>query len=293
MPPVDTFDSDFHLTAVLAGLYVYPIKSCAGIALDSSELDETGLAWDRAWMVVTPTGDFVTQRTLPRMALVRPQLRRYDMVLRAPGMLALHLPLESAESPREVRVWRDTVQAWDMGDLAAQWLSDFLGQPLRLVRADPERPRMASTDWTGGLAAPYLFADGYPLLVASQASLDGLNQRLRRAGHAPVGMDRFRPNIVLSGLDAHDEDRLEMLHIGPPENEVRLQPVKPCVRCPVPNIDPATALSDPAVGDTLQTYRADARLGGGVTFGMNAILRAGAGQVLRVGQPVSADYRFD
>ncbi|WP_198969195.1 MOSC domain-containing protein [Xylophilus sp. ASV27] len=282
------------LSAVVAQLLVYPVKSCAGISLQTAELDETGLAWDRAWMVVDAEGEFVSQRSLPRMALVRPQLEPNELVLRAPGMLALHLALDAAESPCTVRVWKDTVPAWSMGPLAAQWFSDFLGQPLRLVRFDPEHRRLSSLQWTGGIEAPNLFSDGYPLLVASQASLDGLNQRLQRAGHAPVGIERFRPNLVLAGTEAHDEDRVDTMHVDTGDGVgVALQPVKPCVRCPIPNIDPATAHSDPAVGDALQSYRADPRMQGGITFGMNAIVRAGAGQVLRVGQAVRADWRFD
>jgi len=108
-----------------------------------------------------------------------------------------------------------------------------------------------------------------------------------------VGMERFRPNVVLAGFGAHDEDRVDMVRVGAGGHEVRLQLVKPCSRCPIPNIDPATAQSSPTVADTLQTYRQDARMGGAITFGMNAIVLQGAGQVLRVGQRVAADVRFE
>lgn len=106
-------------------------------------------------------------------------------------------------------------------------------------------------------------------------------------------MERFRPSIVLAGIEAHDEDRVDMLHITTADGVVQLQPVKPCARCPIPDIDPATAESHPAVGNTLRSYRQDARVNGAITFGMNAIVREGAGQVLRVGQVVGADYQFD
>ena len=118
------------------------------------------------------------------------------------------------------------------------------------------------------------------------------NLVIAAGGHAAVGVERFRPNIVLADLLAHDEDRLGDMQIGTDEGPVVLKPVKPCARCPIPNIDPATAQSSPAVGDTLQTYRQDARLGGAVTFGMNAIVLKGVDAVLRVGQPVTADYNF-
>jgi uncharacterized protein len=129
--------------------------------------------------------------------------------------------------------------------------------------------------------------------VASEGSLAELNTRLAAAGHAPVGIERFRPNVVLAGIEAHDEDRVDSLHIAAGEGEVNLRPVKPCARCPIPDIDPATGLSSPEVGDTLRTYRADARLDGAITFGMNAIVLQGVEHALRVGQPVGANLRFE
>jgi hypothetical protein len=256
-------------------------------------LTETGLEFDRAWMVVDENGDFVSQRELPRMALITPKLRLSDVVLRAPGMLALHLALDAVEEPVKVRVWDDEVDAYDMGGVAAQWFTDFLGQKLRLVRFDPDCRRLSSMKWTGGVEAPNQFADGFPVLVASEASLALLNERLAAGGHAAVGMERFRPNVVLADVEAHDEDRLNVLHIATGQGEVQLKPVKPCARCPIPNVDPVTAISSPEVGDTLQGYRQDARLNGAVTFGMNAIVLAGAEQVLRTGQVVTASYAFD
>lgn len=292
--------------ARIAQLFVYPVKSCAGIALQESVLTETGFDLDRAWMVVDAQGGFVSQREQPRLALVQPQFKRsgIELVLRAPGMLALHLAIDAVEQPTRVRVWDDEVPAYDMGDVAAQWFTDFLslsdqGLPTaqaakyRLVRFDPEHKRLSSLKWTGGVEALNQFSDGFPLLVLGQVSLDEFNGRLQAAGHAPVGVERFRPNIVLAGLEAHDEDRLDTLRIVTGEGEVLLKPVKPCPRCPIPNIDPATAHSSPEVSDTLQAYRRDARLNGAVTFGMNAIVLAGVDAVLRVGQTVAADFRFD
>jgi hypothetical protein len=280
------------LTAAIARLFVYPVKSCAGVELREAVLTETGLDLDRAWMVVDENGDFVSQRELPRMALIRPTIRLNDVVLRAPGMLALHLQIDTVEEPVKVRVWDDEVQAYDMGAVAAQWFSDFLGRRLRLVRFDPEFQRLSNRKWTGGAEAPNQFQDGYPLLVASTASLDLLNAKLARAGHGPVGIERFRPNIVLAGLEAHDEDRLELLRIAAEDGEVQLRPVKPCARCPIPNIDPATAESDPVVTDTLQGYRRNPVVDGAVSFAMNTIIVSGVDRTLRVGQPVAASIRF-
>jgi uncharacterized protein len=293
-----TAPPDFDLQATIARLFVYPIKSCAGVELPEALLTETGLEFDRAWMVVDAEGEFVTQRELPRMALIRPQMKHSEMVLRAPGMLALHIAFDRVEQPVRVRVWQDEVAAYDMGDIAAQWFSDFLSQPgrprkLRLVRFDPEHKRLSSLKWTGGIEAQNQFSDGYPLLVASEGSLAELNARLAAQGHAAVGIERFRPNIVLAGLEAHDEDRVELLHVRTDEGEARLQPVKPCSRCPIPDIDPDTAESSPEVGDLLRTYRADPRVDGAITFGMNAIVLHGIEHMLRRGQPVGANLRFE
>jgi uncharacterized protein YcbX len=279
------------VTGRIERLFVYPVKSCAGVELGEALLTETGFDLDRAWMVVDEQGTFVSQRELPRMALIRPQLKVHEAVLRAPGMLALHLQIEAVEGPVEVRIWDDTVAAYDMGPIAAQWFSDFLGRKLRLVRFDPEQRRVCNRRWTGDVEALNQFSDGFPLLVLSQASLDGLNARLLAAGHGPVGMERFRPNIVLSGLEAHDEDRVGMFQVDAGE-PVLLQPVKPCSRCPIPDVDPATAETGIAVGDALRGYRSDERLKGAISFGMNLVLVQGIDQVLKVGQTVTADYAF-
>lgn len=288
-----SFNPESDLAGAISRLFVYPVKSCAGIEVQEALLTDTGLDLDRAWMVVDDKGVFVTQRALPRMALIRPQLKTHELVLRAPGMLALHIAIDAVEAPATVTVWRDTVPAWDMGAVAAQWFTDFLGQPCRLVRFDPEHRRLSSLDWTGGVEAPNQFADGFPVLVVSEASMDDLNTRLAACGHEEVGIERFRPNVVLAGVEAHDEDRVDRVRIDTGADEACLQLVKPCARCPIPAIDPATAETHPAVGDTLRQYRHDKRMGGAITFGMNAIVRQGAGQLLRVGQRVAADLRFE
>lgn len=276
----------------IARLFVYPVKSCAGVELDEAALTETGLDLDRAWMVVDDKGEFLSQREEPRMALIRVQLKQLEVVLRAPGMLALHLTIDTVDSPRRVRVWDDEVDAWDMGAVAAQWFTDFLQRPCRLVRFDPEVRRVASLKWTGGIEALNQFADGFPLLVTSEGSIAELNRRLAESGHAPVGVERFRPNIVLAGLEAQDEDRLDTLRIAA-DREVVIRPVKPCVRCSIPDIDPATGESSPEVGATLRTYRSNDVMDGAITFAMNAIVLEGLDATLRVGQEVTANWKFD
>jgi uncharacterized protein len=272
----------------LTALHVYPIKSCGGVEVASGLLVETGLEYDRAWMVVDDRGQMFTQRELPRLALIQPSFKGGELMLRAPGMLALHLRLDAVEAPTRVRVWDDIVKAYDMGALAAQWFSDFLGQRLRLVRFDPEQQRLSDAAWAGDTAADNAFADGYPLLVAGRASLEDLNRRLRARGAGEVTMQRFRPNLVFSGWQAFDEDHLDEIVITTAEGPVRLRLVKPCVRCSIPNVDPLTAATGSEPGDTLAGFRADARVGGGIT----AVIVTGFEHSLRVGQGATASWKF-
>ena len=284
--------SDGDQAVSIAALHVYPVKSCGGVAPNEALLIETGLEFDRAWMLVDATGRFVTQRELPRMALVKPVLKTSEMVLRAPGMLALHVALDRVEAPTRVTVWDDEVAAYDMGDLCAQWFSDLLERRLRLVRFDPQHKRLSDHRWTGTLDVENGFSDGFPILVCSSASLAELNRRLEANGDAPVTMARFRPNLVLDGLDAHGEDALDEIVFGAAGGPVRLKLVKPCARCSIPNVDPVTAATGHAVGDALAGYRADARLGGKITFGMNAVIVEGIERALTVGMAGRASFGF-
>lgn len=282
------------LACTISALFVHPVKSCAGIALDEALLVETGLDLDRAWMVVDEDGSMQTQRVRPRMALVQPAFKGSAMVLRAPGMLALHVKLDAVETPTRVRVWDDVVKAYDMGALASQWFTDFVGDGtrLRLVRFDPDEQRLSDPAWTGTLQAENAFADAFPLLVAGSASLDEINRRLAARGVAPVTMQRFRPNLVLDGLQPFDEDHVDELTIDTDDGAVRLRLVKPCVRCSIPNVDPATAATGHEPGATLAGFRADPRMHGGITFGVNAVIVEGLGRTLRVGQPARARLNF-
>lgn len=276
----------------LESIHVYPVKSGAGSAPREAVLTETGLDLDRQWVVVDPGGVFVTQRELPRMALVQTTLKSSELILRAPGMLALHVAVDRVEERTEVTVWNDRVAAYDMGALCAQWFSDFLGRPLRLARFDPEAPRHAERKWTGAIEADNAFHDGFPLLVASAASLDEVNRRLARAGETAVTLARFRPNLVLGGLDANGEDHLDEIVFAAAEGTVRLKLVKPCVRCSIPDVDPATGAPGHAVGDVLSHYRADPRMGGAITFAMNAVVVEGVDCTLTTGMRGTAGYAF-
>jgi hypothetical protein len=262
----------------LAALHVYPVKSCRGVAVAEARLTEAGLEHDREWMIVTADGRFVTQRELPRLALVEARLAADALELSAAGHGAVSVPFDHAGQPVEVTVWRDRCRAFDQGEEAARWLGAFAGRPLKLVRFDPSRPRASDAAWTGGLAALNRFSDGFALLAISRASLADLNLRLA----APLPMDRFRPNLVLDGLPAYGEDELQDLVTG----GVRLRRVKPCTRCRITTTNQATAeVEGEEPLRTLKTYRWDAALKG-VAFGQNLIVVVGAGEVVRVGAEV-------
>jgi uncharacterized protein YcbX len=280
--------------AILTHLLLYPIKSCAGIAVRSAVVNESGLSalgvHDREWMLVTADGQFLTQREHPRMALIRPLPDGGRLRVHAPGMddLALALAWDEAAATRTVRIWDDKVDAADCGDAAAAWFSAALATPCRLVRFHRDVVRPTSTKWTDGVAARTRFADGYPLLLIGQASLDDLNARLVAAGRHALPMDRFRPNLVVDGLDACEEDFLATLTVG----DVQIRPVKPCARCPIPSIDQATGIPGPDPLDVLQTYRANPRMEGAVCLGMNCIVTAGAGSELHLGQTMATEIAF-
>lgn len=280
----------------LASLTLYPVKSCAGISLREAVVTRAGLMsdqiYDREWMVVDAEGNFLTQREHPKMATIVPKIRLETLELRAPGMLTLEIPLGLPHPDEErlitVKVWDDSVQAYDCDEVTATWFSKCLGTPCRLVRFHPDARRIASTEWTGGIEAPTLFGDGYPLLLISQASLTELNEKLLAQGRAALPMNRFRPNIVIDGIGAHEEDFAVSIGIG----DAVIKPVKPCPRCRIPSIDQATGEVGPSPLDILQTYRADPKIDGGLAFGMNAILLDGEKQVLRVGQEAEVALAF-
>jgi uncharacterized protein YcbX len=275
----------------LAGLFTYPIKSCAGVALSESHCDEAGLTHDRRWMVVDDRGEFLSQRELPRLALVVPSLRSETMRLHAPGMLRIELPLEVEEDDptvfRKVSVWDDVVDAIDEGDYVAQWLSDFLGRPVRLVKLAPGATRFADTRRIGGAVASHRFADAYPLLVIGQASLDDLNLRLAHADGAAVPMNRFRPNVVLEGIEAYAEDALDTVSFG----DATLKAVRRCVRCEIPGIDQGSGTRSAQPMTSLAAYRSDPAENGGVTFGMYCVVAAGSRGTLRVGDQAALACR--
>jgi uncharacterized protein len=262
---------------------MYPIKSARGIALEQAQLTSTGLAHDRRWMLVGDNGRALTQREWPRLSLLTPSLSDTRLQLQAPGMAPISLELGQIGARRAVTVWAHHCEAFDEGQAVARWLSEFLGCEARLVRFDPAHRRLSAREWTGEIEAETQFTDEFPLLAVGDASLVDLNRRLAQA----LPMNRFRPNIVLAGLEAYDEDRIEELTAG----SIRLRPVKPCTRCKITTTDQDTGSAE---GDeplrTLRTYRYDASLHG-VCFGQNLIVVSGTGEPLRRGQVLQLRWK--
>lgn len=285
----------------LSALHIYPIKSCGGISLLQAAVGEFGLNLDRSWMLVDGDGRYLSQREHGRMATISTAFENETpalLTVRAPGMADLHLPsrIEDGAARLGVTIWDDSVEALDCGAAAHRWFSDYLQADVRLVRFDPQARRIVSPRWTGELTATTQFSDGFPILVVGEASLHDLNLRLQKKGAPALPMDRFRPNLVLSGLEAYEEDYLDTLSFGPAGSEVVLKLVKPCARCPVPGIDQQTGLRDADWPDepldTMAVYRANARVGGGLVFGQNAIVVQGWDNLLAVGQDVVGELAF-
>jgi len=261
----------------LSALYRYPLKSGKPEILQSIGLDKLGLAGDRRWMLVDEaSGRFLTQRAEAKMSQLSALWNAQGgLTLSAPGLAALDVPLPEADSDlRGVTIWRDTLRVPDAGDEAARWVSDFIGKPTRLVQVPLDRARMTQAGY-GREDDQVAFADGFPLLLIGEASLEDLVQKVGR----PLEMLRFRPNLVIEGSAAFAEDGWKRIRIG----DVEFRMVKPCSRCILTTIDPQTGerSADREPLATLQKYRAQAD---GAMFGQN-LVNDSNGQ-LEVGMPV-------
>jgi len=257
----------------VSGLFLYPVKSCSGVAVEQARVGATGFDLDRRWMVVGEDGRFLTQREQPRLALVRVRLGEEELRLEAPGLSVLEVPFERDPGPTvKVAVWKDESAARDEGRTATEWFSTHLGSSARLVRLadDDARPLGAPSAQPGDRLS---FADAYPFLLLSEASLDGLNRRLS----LPVPMDRFRPNIAITGCGPHDEDGWRHVRIG----EVDFRFAKPCARCVITTTNQETGERGREPLHTLATYRLQ---DGEVLFGQN-LIHEGRG-IVRVGDRV-------
>jgi uncharacterized protein len=245
----------------LSGIHLYPVKSMAGIERQRSQLDNFGLLNDRHWMVVDGQGQFLSQRDLPRMALIRVNLTADGILLEAPGMssMLVRLPEPSSFNQLQVRVWNDDCPAICADPSADAWLSQFLQRPCRLVTMADGMSRRVDQRY----AEPQdqtAFSDGFPLLLISEGSLADLNGRLPE----PLTMARFRPNLVVSGCPPYAEDEWSLIRIG----DIVLRVVKPCSRCSITCVDPLTGERGVEPLKTLSSYR---RRGNQVYFGQNVL----------------------
>jgi hypothetical protein len=267
--------------ATVAGLFVYPLKSARGIACSRVRLGTTGFEGDRQWMLVNAHGVFLSQRTHPQLACIVPELDADELVLHAPGLPPLRLPRSYSGECLSVRVHQDRCVGLDQGADAAEWASHAAGEAVRLVRVPAHTERCANPNFAGTAPAPMGFADGFPVLVCNAASLEDLNTRLPEG----IPMERFRPNVVLEGLPAWAEDRIDALTFG----EVTLRLVKPCTRCTIPSIDQRTGQPaiDPAA--VLRQFRFD-KLLRGVTFGENAVIVTGIAREIARGAACRVDF---
>lgn len=244
----------------LSGIYIYPIKSAAGISLSTAQVSDRGLQYDRRWMLVDEQGKFLSQRQLPAMALIEVQLQENQLVVNAPNQPTLSIPLQPDNRPCiRVQIWQDVCDAIPLGQETSQWFSQFLGTNCQLVYMPdhsfrPVNPRYASDKHQVS------FADGYPFLLISEASLEDLNQRLDQ----PIPMNRFRPNLVVSGCKAFAEDNWHHICIG----QVTFQVVKPCQRCIITTIDQSKGIQGKEPLPTLAKYRLQQ---GKILFGQNLI----------------------
>lgn len=259
-------------TIRLVEMWIYPVKGCRGVSIARGRLGSKGLAGDREWMVVDGDGRFVSQRTHPRLALVAPHVADGTLTLAAPDRRDLALDPARLEPRPPVTVWRDTVDAVSAGAEARRWLESWLGMACDLVRMAPGARRPVDPRYAEA-RDEVSFADAFPVLLISQASLDDLNRRLAE----PLRMNRFRPNLVVDGCRAFAEDSWRALEVG----AARLRVVKPCARCSVTTVDQETGERGIEPLTTLATYRSR---DGKVMFGQNLVPdRLGT---LRVGEAV-------
>ncbi len=261
----------------IAGLNIFPLKSARGIALTESPIDAMGLSGDRRWMLINPDGYFITQREMPGLARLVVIPTDAGLTLSMNGK-SLTVPYPSSDRRQQVVVWKSSVDAALADEAVNATLSDWLEREVRLVFFDKEARRMASAEWAGD-GSPVAFNDGYQVLVTTTGSLAALNADMAAHGEAPVGMDRFRANIVLDNDEAFAEDGWVSVAIG----EVVLDLVKPCARCIMTTQDQETGSREganpmPAMGRIRMS--ADRRVPGPL-FGWNAVPR-GKG-VLRIG----------
>ncbi|XP_035820686.1 mo-molybdopterin cofactor sulfurase isoform X1 [Zea mays] len=291
--------------ATVKSIFIYPIKSCRGLAVSQAPITSTGFRWDRQWVVVNAKGRAYTQRVEPKLALVQVELPPEafaenwqptpddHLVIRAPGMDTLKIPLITEHTTiDDVSVWEWSGSAYDEGAEASEWFSTYFGKPSRLVRfKEASETRPTDPDYAQGYKI--MFTDCFPFLIASQGSLDALNEILKE----PVPMNRFRPNILVDGCHPYSEDLWKTIKI----NNLTFLGVKLCNRCKVPTINQEDGVPGTEPTETLQTFRSDQVLRPShknkrqVYFGQNLVCKeslSGEGKVIKVGDPVYVVQAF-
>lgn len=264
----------------LSQIYVYPVKSLAGFQVQQWPVDKTGLRYDRKWMLIDTDGQFLSQRRLPKMALIKTCIADNRLILSAPDLEDISLPLQSAEGEDvQVTIWDDQCLAKAISSEADAWLSKFLGCPCRLVYHPEDRVRKVDPDYATD-SDQTAFSDGFPFLVVSEASLQALNQAMQ----LDLTMNRFRPNLVVAGCESYAEDSWRQISI----NGISFRLPKACSRCSVPAIDPETAEAGKEPLLTLARLR---RWQNKVYFGQNALHDACG--VLSVGSEIHIDKLGD
>jgi uncharacterized protein YcbX len=276
----------------VTGLYIYPVKSMKGIALERAQLTSKGLLYDRRWMVVRADGRFVTQRDLPRLSLVNTQIREDGVLISMQGHGSILVPFQLHDGEQlDTMVWKDACQAIDQGNVISRWLTQALDskRTLQLVRMNPEYTRTLQKAEVFGQITTTDFADAAPFLVANEASLENLNSVLKSNSFSKVPMNRFRPNIVVRGLDPFAERQLASLT----GNGYQLRPCYPCKRCIVTTIDQETAEKDTFKQPfkTLQTINPMPGAKKEPVFGEYATLARGHQQFIEKGHRLDARFR--
>jgi len=239
-------------------LSIHPVKSTRGIDVDSLKFDRRGPIFDRHWLVIDSKNQFLTQRQHPKMCLIGTQIDGQVLTLTAPDKFSIMVVGTTSEE-RQIQIWKDSVSATDCGDEVAQWLSDYMQKDCRLVCMPEHSQRLVDPDYAKENQTVG-FADGFPIMLVSKASLDNFNSKL----DSPVGMDRFRPNIVIDGCEPYAEDNWKQIQIG----DITFSLVKPCARCIVPSIDQQTGIKQTEILNALNKYRRRDRK---TYFGQNAL----------------------
>ena len=275
----------------ITALRVYPVKALQGIEIESSKLTIRGLQFDRMWMICNENNEFVTQRQMEKLATVSVSLKENELVLSHQSQTDLYIPFSPAlKQDKKVKVWSDVCDAFDLGDEYSNWITSAVGKfkhsDLRIVQFNTDYKRNVDANYLKGEQSHTGFSDGYPFLLANETTLTLLNQKLKDKNESNVGIERFRPNIIVKGIDAFEEFNIDSLVHANKQFSFGLR--KPCQRCKVTTVNQFTGeISNPK--EPLKTLveinpLVDKK---GAYFGMNSTLLTGEGNTIKVGDELS------